>query len=100
MYFLKQTLRKRKYDFLEFSDLYKDAMEMEENAFMSDALTVFVYMGFIFMVLMVLTNLLNGLAVSDVALIANQADIDSSITRLQMIAETESLLIVFRRYSI
>ena len=85
---------------LEFSDLYKEAMDMKENGFVSDALTVIVYMGFIFMVLMVLTNLLNGLAVSDVAVIATKADIDSSITRLEMIAETESLLIVLRRYSI
>ena len=82
---------------LEFSDLYKDAMDMEENSFVSDALTVVMYMGFLFMVLMVLTNLLNGLAVSDVALIATKADIDSSITRLEMISETESLLIILRR---
>ena len=82
---------------LEFSDLYKDAMDMEENGFVSDALTVVMYMGFLFMVLLVLTNLLNGLAVSDVALIATKADIDSSITRLEMISETESLLIIFRR---
>ena len=82
---------------LEFSDLYKDAMDMEENGFVPDVFTVIVYMGFLFMVLMVLTNLLNGLAVSDVAFIAAKADIDSSVIRLEMIAETESLIYLLKK---
>ena len=77
---------------LEFSDLYRDAMDMEANGIVTDIFTVIVYMGFIFMILMVLTNLLNGLAVSDVAFIAAKAHVDSSVIRLEMIAERESIL--------
>ena len=72
---------------LEFSSIYNNNWV---NVF-----TVTVYMGFIFMILMVLMNLLNGLAVSDVNKIAEMAEVDSAMTHLQMIAETDALHSLF-----
>ena len=74
---------------LEFSGIYNNNW-VEANIF-----TLTVYMGFIFMILMVLMNLLNGLAVSDVNKIAEMAEIDSAMTHLQMIAETDALHSLF-----
>ena len=82
---------------IESSAIYGNAMVMEANGPGANFFTVAVYMGFIFMILMVLMNLLNGLAVSDVKKIADMAGVDSALTRLQMIAETDSLVSLFKK---
>merc|ERR1712012_774533 len=82
---------------LEFSSIYNDAMVMEDNGLGTNFFTVLVYMGFIFMILMVLMNLLNGLAISDVNRLAEMAEIDSAMSRLQMIAETDALASFFKK---
>ena len=82
---------------IEAKDTYLGAMVMEKNGALANILTLTVYMGFIFMILMVLMNLLNGLAVSDVQKIADMAEVDSALTRLQMIAETDSLVSFFKK---
>ena len=82
---------------IESSSIYEKAMVMERNSPGTNLFTVAVYMGFIFMIMMVMMNLLNGLAVSDVKKIADMAEVDSSLTRLQMIAETDSLVSFFKK---
>ena len=82
---------------IESSAIYGNAMVMEANGPATNFFTVAVYMGFIFMILMVLMNLLNGLAVSDVKMIADMAEVNSALTRLQMIAETDSLVSLFKK---
>ena len=77
---------------IEFSSIYKDAMVMEDNGLGTNFATVLVYMGFIFMILLVLMNLLNGLAISDVNRLAEMAEVESAMSRLQMIAESDALV--------
>ena len=82
---------------IEFSSIYNDAMVMDQNSLGTNLFTVVVCTGFIFMIMMVMMNLLNGLAVSDVKKIADMAEVDSSMTRLEMIAETDSLVSFFKK---
>ena len=74
---------------VDFGDLYQEAIAGQGRTIW--LLSSLIYLSFVFMVVIVLTNLLNGLAVSDVGIIAAKADIDSSLARLEIIAEIESI---------
>ena len=50
-------------------------------------------LAFVFLILVVLMNLLNGLAVSDTGIIRDKAEIVSFISRVETISYTESLLL-------
>ena len=79
---------------VDFGDLYtKTPMGSKGVAMTWQIFAALTYLSFVFMVVIVLINLLNGLAVSDVGIIEAQADIDSSLTRLEIISEIESLCI-------
>ena len=78
---------------IEAKDTYLGAMVMEKNGPLANILTLTVYMGFIFMILMVLMNLLNGLAVSDTGLIRDEAEVVGWTSRVEHITYTESILL-------
>ena len=72
---------------IEFSDIPVD---------MQSGMSFFSYLfllSFIFLIVVVLMNLLNGLAVSDTGLIREKAEIVSAITRVEAISYVESLLL-------
>ena len=73
---------------VDFGSLYQQAVKGQGS---SSWLSSLIYLSFVFMVVIVLMNLLNGLAVSDVGIIKAKADIDSSLARLEIIAEIESI---------
>ena len=56
------------------------------------AARILIFISFIFFITIVMMNLLNGLAVSDVAKIREDAKIDSWFTRVEMISTIESML--------
>ena len=69
---------------IEFGDL-----PIDMNSWMS-----FVFLlSFVFLIIVVLMNLLNGLAVSDTGLIREQAEIVSHMARVDTISYTESILL-------
>ncbi len=51
------------------------------------------FLLYVFFVLLVLVNLLNGLAVSDIAEIQKHAEIVSHVSRVELISYTESMLL-------
>lgn len=52
-----------------------------------------VFLLFVFFIMLVLVNLLNGLAVSDIAVIQKEAEILSYVSRVELIAFIESMLL-------
>ncbi len=72
---------------LEFGDLPIDSDEP-----MSWLAYLFL-LAFVFLIVVVLMNLLNGLAVSDTGIIRDQAEIVSSVSRVETISYVESLLL-------
>ena len=52
-----------------------------------------VYLLWVFFIMLVLVNLLNGLAVSDISLIQKEAEILSYVSRVEQIAFIESMLL-------
>ena len=51
------------------------------------------FLLFVFLIMLVLVNLLNGLAVSDIALIQKEAEIMSHISRVELMCQIESILL-------
>ena len=51
------------------------------------------FLGFVFLIVVVLMNLLNGLAVSDTGIIQEKAEIVTYISRVETISYTESVLL-------
>jgi len=72
---------------LEFSDIPIDL----ESPLMPLAYTFF--LAFVFLIVVVLMNLLNGLAVSDTAIIQEKAEIVAYLSRVETISYAESLLL-------
>ena len=52
-----------------------------------------VFLLFVFLIMLVLVNLLNGLAVSDIAVIQKEAEIMSHISRVELMCQIESILL-------
>lgn len=69
---------------IEFADLPID---------LSSWLSFVFLLAFVFLIIVVLMNLLNGLAVSDTGYIREQAEIVSHIARVDTISYTESILL-------
>merc|ERR1712080_143580 len=51
------------------------------------------FMTFVFLIVIVLMNLLNGLAVSDASMIREEAEIHSHVSRVEVIAQLEATLL-------
>jgi transient receptor potential cation channel subfamily A protein 1 len=69
---------------IEFGDLPID---------LNSGLSFLFLLAFVFLIIVVLMNLLNGLAVSDTGLIREKAEIVSHIARVDTISYTESILL-------
>lgn len=61
-------------------------------SFAANALTVYVFIGFLFLISTVFMNLLNGLAVSDTQAIQSKAELTSFWRRCQVLARYEEVL--------
>ena len=72
---------------LEFSDL-----PMNTNTYLGMLAYAF-FLAFIFLIVVVLMNLLNGLAVSDTGLIRDEAEVVGWTSRVEHITYTESVLL-------
>ncbi|XP_059093898.1 transient receptor potential channel pyrexia-like [Tigriopus californicus] len=72
---------------LEFSDI---PIDLESNL---SPLSYLFFLSFVFLIVVVLMNLLNGLAVSDTGVIQEKAEIVSYISRVETISYTESVLL-------
>ena len=72
---------------LEFSDL-----PMNTNSYLGMLAYTF-FLAFIFLIVVVLMNLLNGLAVSDTGLIRDEAEVVGWTSRVEHITYTESILL-------
>merc|ERR1719507_265186 len=72
---------------LEFSDIPIDV-----DNYLSPLAYMF-FLSFVFLIVVVLMNLLNGLAVSDTAIIQEKAEIVTYISRVDTISYTESVLL-------
>jgi len=64
-----------------------------ENLEFSTELGKIVFLLFVFFIMLVLVNLLNGLAVSDIALIQKEAEIMSQVSRVELMCHIESILL-------
>ena len=64
-----------------------------ENIEFSTELGKIVFLLFVFFIMLVLVNLLNGLAVSDIALIQKEAEIMSQVSRVELMCHIESILL-------
>ena len=62
----------------------------------------FIFVLFVFLIMLVLMNLLNGLAISDIALIQKESEVNSQIARMKVISDYEDAYLVnstfFRTY--
>ena len=72
---------------LEFSDI---PIDLESSL---APLNYIFFLSFVFLIVVVLMNLLNGLAVSDTAAIQKQAEIFSHLSRVESISYLESILL-------
>ena len=72
---------------LEFSDI---PIQLETSL---TPLAYIFFLSFVFLIVVVLMNLLNGLAVSDTGLIQEKAEIVSYMTQVETISYTESILL-------
>ena len=72
---------------LEFSDI---PIDVEDNL---SPLAYLFFLSFVFLIVVVLMNLLNGLAVSDTGIIQEKAEIFTYISRVDTISYTESVLL-------
>merc|ERR1711997_938599 len=72
---------------LEFSDIPIDVDDY------LGPLAYLFFLSFVFLIVVVLMNLLNGLAVSDTGLIQNKAEIYSYLSRVETISHLESVML-------
>jgi len=67
-------------------------IEFEDIEFSSD-ISRLIFLVYVFFIMLVLVNLLNGLAVSDIAEIQKQAEIMSHVSRVELMCHIESILL-------
>jgi len=67
-------------------------IEFEDLEFSTDASRI-IFLIYVFFIMLVLVNLLNGLAVSDIVDIQKQAEIMSHISRVELMCHMESILL-------
>ena len=85
---------------VDFSDLYNEGIskELDGGAWtFGYIMTIFLYLTFIFVIVIILTNLLNGLAVSDVGELKGKAEIDSAMVRMETISDMLHVLKILHK---
>ena len=75
------------------SAMFVGELEFADIPFTSNALSNIIFLAFIFLIVVVLMNLLNGLAVSDTGLIRDEAEVVGWTSRVEHITYTESILL-------
>ena len=75
------------------SAMFVGELEFADIPFTSNALSNVTFLAFIFLIVVVLMNLLNGLAVSDTGLIRDEAEVVGWTSRVEHITYTESILL-------
>jgi transient receptor potential cation channel subfamily A protein 1 len=68
-------------------------LEFESIEFSSTHVGRIIFVLYIFFIMLVLVNLLNGLAVSDISVIQREAEIVSCVSRVELISYIESVLL-------
>lgn len=75
------------------SAMFVGELEFADIPFTDNALSNIIFLAFIFLIVVVLMNLLNGLAVSDTGLIRDEAEVVGWCSRVELITYTESMLL-------
>ncbi|XP_040583942.1 transient receptor potential cation channel protein painless [Lepeophtheirus salmonis] len=78
---------------LKTSTMFVGELEFSDIPFSNNALSYLIFVSFIFLIVVVLMNLLNGLAVSDTGLIREEAEVLGWLSRVELITYTESMLL-------
>ncbi|CAB4060893.1 unnamed protein product [Lepeophtheirus salmonis] len=73
--------------------MFVGELEFSDIPFSNNALSYLIFVSFIFLIVVVLMNLLNGLAVSDTGLIREEAEVLGWLSRVELITYTESMLL-------
>ncbi len=75
------------------SAMFVGELEFSDIPYTDNVISYLVFLAFIFLVVVVLMNLLNGLAVSDTGLIREEAEVVGWSARVDLITYTESMLL-------
>ena len=78
---------------LKAAAMFVGELEFSDIPFTENAISKILFVAFIFLIVVVLMNLLNGLAVSDTGIIMEKAEIVSFTTRVETISYMESVLL-------
>ena len=70
-------------------------IELEDLVF-GGTLGWMTFLLFVFLIMLILVNLLNGLAVSDIAQIQKEAEVMSQVSRVKLLYQLESILLSFK----
>ncbi|TRY66637.1 hypothetical protein TCAL_16461, partial [Tigriopus californicus] len=75
------------------SAMFVGELEFADIPFTGNVLSYLIFLAFIFLIVVVLMNLLNGLAVSDTGLIREEAEVVGWTSRVESITYVESMLL-------
>ena len=73
--------------------MFVGELEFSDIPFTSNPISTFLFIAFIFFIVVVLMNLLNGLAVSDITIIRDEAEVLSLKSQVDLISYWESILL-------
>ena len=73
--------------------MFVGELEFADLPFTGNPVSNLVFLAFLFLIVVVLMNLLNGLAVSDTGLIREEAEVVGWSSRVELITYTESMLL-------
>jgi len=78
---------------LKSAAMFVGELEFSDIPFSDNAISKILFVAFIFLIVVVLMNLLNGLAVSDIGLIREEAEVLSLKSQVDLISYFESILL-------
>jgi len=78
---------------LKAAAMFVGELEFSDIPFSDNAISKILFVAFIFLIVVVLMNLLNGLAVSDIGLIREEAEVLSLKSQVDLISYFESILL-------
>jgi len=78
---------------LKSAAMFVGELEFSDIPFTSNAISSVLFVAFIFLIVVVLMNLLNGLAVSDIGLIREEAEVLALKAQVDLISYVESILL-------
>jgi len=73
--------------------MFVGELEFSDIPFTNNRISYLIFLAFLFLIVVVLMNLLNGLAVSDIGLIREEAEVVSLKSQVDMISYWESILL-------